>query len=77
MYLGGPSKPPTPAEYAVLFVAASAGSIILGIAAEIIALRMDAGDHDRAVALSHYGFLFIALGVGIGVVFWLFRRLKD
>jgi hypothetical protein len=77
MYLGGPTKSPTPAEYAVLFVLGSASLIVLGVVAEVFALRLPPEDHERAVALGRFGLIFIGVGIGIALVFWLFRRLTD
>ena len=73
----GHVKPPTPADYAVLFVLGSVVLIGLGVVAEILALQAPPEDHERAVALSRFGLLFIGFGIGIAVVFWLFRRLSD
>ena len=70
-------KPPTPADYAVIFVLGSAVLIGLGIVAEIFALRAPPEEHGRAVALSLYGLLSIGVGMVTALIYWIYRRLSD
>ena len=72
-----PSRKPTPSEYAVLVVFASAVCIILGVVALVVGFRAPAEKHELAVALEYRGAWCLGLGVAIAVAYWLFRQLKD
>lgn len=72
-----PSRQPTPSEYAVLIWSVSLLLIILGIVAIVMGLRAPVEKHDAAVALEYRGAWLLALGLGIQVLYWLYRRLKD
>jgi hypothetical protein len=72
-----PSREPTPSEYAVLVWFISLAFIILGIVALVVGLRAPAEKHDLAVALEHRGAWSLGIGLGIQIVYWLYRRLRD
>ena len=72
-----PTKRPTRAEFAVLVVCFSALCIVLGLVALVVAFRAAPEKHDLAVALAHYGWRTLILGVVIGMAFWLVRRFKN
>ncbi len=70
-----PSKKPTPAEYSVLVVFASALFIILGIVALVMGFRAPPEKHELAVALEYRGAGCLGFGVAIAFVFWLYHRI--
>jgi hypothetical protein len=72
-----PSKPSTPSEYAVLIVAVSALFIATGIGALVMAYRAPEAKHELAGQAAHLGLWSLGIGVGIAVVFWLFRRFSN
>ena len=51
--------------------------IVLGIVALVVGLRAPAEKHEVAVALEHRGAWCLVVGLGILLVYWLYRRLKD
>ena len=72
-----PTKRPTREEYAVIVVASSVLCIAVGIVALVVAFQAPSEKHDLAVALAQRGGWSIAIGVGIGFAYWLFRRFKN
>lgn len=72
-----PTKPPTPAEYAVLAVTISAALIIFGAIALVSAFLISAKDHAAASAQVYLGSWSIALGLLVALSFWLARRFKN
>ena len=76
-YPGGPTKPPTPAEYMVLAVFVAVVLIVLGVVALVMAFRASGEQHALAMALTHRGLWAIGIGLFIVGVLWLLRRLKD
>jgi hypothetical protein len=77
MWFFGPSKPPTPSEYAVLVVSSSILFVVVGIIALVFAIRAPESKHELAVALAYRGFWCLGIGVVIAFAYWLYRRLKD
>jgi len=61
----------------VLVVFMSAGFIVLGVIALVVAFRAPPEKHHLAVALAHRGLWSMGVGAAIGVAYALFRRLKD
>jgi hypothetical membrane protein len=76
-WIFGPSKKSTPAEYAVLVVSSSVLFILLGIIMLVVASRAPDSKHELAATVAHRGFWCLVIGIGIGFVYWLYRRLKD
>jgi hypothetical protein len=72
-----PSREPTPAEYAVLVVFLSAGFIIVGLIALVVAFRAPSEKHALAVALAYRGLWSLGIGVAIAAAYWVYRRLRD
>jgi hypothetical protein len=76
-YLPEPSKPPTPAEYAVLAVGASALFIALGLVGLGFRFFAHPQNRDVATVLLHGSEWALGIGVFIGFVYWLVRRLTE
>ena len=72
-----PSKPPTPAEYAVIVAVVAVLFIALGLAALVVAFRAPPANHELALDLEHRGLWSVGIGLGIAVLFWLSRRFRD
>jgi hypothetical protein len=72
-----PSKRPTPSEYAVIAVVISGALILLGTVALIAAFRAPPEKHGVALRLVHYGGWSLGIGLFVGFMFWLARRLMD
>lgn len=77
MILPNPTKPPTPSEYAVIFVVLAGLLIAFGVVALVMAFHAPPKKHALAVALEHRGFLSLGLGAIFAGIFWLYRRLTD
>lgn len=71
-----PTKPPTPAEFAVLAMFVSAAFIVMGVVALVVAWRAPAEKHELAANAMNAGFWSVSTGVAIAVAFWLYRRLS-
>ena len=71
-----PSRPTTPAEYAVLVVFGAVFFIVLGIVMVAVALRAPPEKHELAVVVGHRGLWSVGIGVAIAVAYWLYRRVK-
>jgi hypothetical protein len=76
-FFPGPSKPPTPADYAVIAVCASGLLIILGLVGFGFRIFGAPQKAEVAAALTHYSGWSLAIGVFIGFSFWLARRFTD
>lgn len=74
MCLPDPTKPPTPAEYAVITVVIAGLLIIFGVVGLVVAFRAPPEKHELALALEHRAFLSLGIGIGIAFVYWLIRR---
>jgi uncharacterized YccA/Bax inhibitor family protein len=72
-----PTKPPTPAEYAVIAILFSAILIGLGIVGLVIAFRFPPEKHDAAMALEHYAGWSLAIGIMVAVFIWLIRKITN
>jgi hypothetical protein len=77
MWFFPPSKKPTPSEYAVLVVSSSILFIVVGVVALVFAIRAPESKHEAAAALAQRGYWCLGIGVGIALVYWLYRRLKE
>jgi hypothetical protein len=72
-----PTKPPTPAESAVLAVTISAALIIFGAIALVSAFLISTKDHAAAMTQVYLGAWSIGLGLLVALGFWLARRFKN
>jgi len=77
MILPEPTKPPTGSEYAVIVWLIAGLLMAFGIAAFVIGFRAPPQKHGVAIALEHCALWSFGLGVGIGAIYLLFRRLTD
>jgi cell division protein FtsW (lipid II flippase) len=73
----GPSRQPTPAEYFVIFLLITVSLVAIGVIALVAASRATPEKHDVSVQLVRLGICSLGLGVGIIVVYWIYRRCKD
>jgi len=69
-----PTQKPTPSEYAVLAVLASAVFIVLGVIALVVAVRAPEEKQEIAATVMRGGFVSLGIGLTIAVLFWLYRR---
>ncbi len=76
-FLPDPTEPPTPSEYAVIAIGASALLIVLGLAGFAVRAFAAPEKAEIAAALAHYSAWSLGIGLYIGVSYWLFRRLSD
>lgn len=72
-----PTRPPTPAEFAVIALLIAGSMIALGIVGFIFAFRVPPEKHELALALEHYSGWSLGMGVGVVLVFWLVRKLTQ
>lgn len=72
-----PSKRPTPSEYAVIAVGASALLILLGLVGFGFRILAAPQKPELAAALVYYSSWSLGIGIFIGFSYWLFRRLID
>ena len=72
-----PTKPPTPAEYAVLAVSVAVILIALGVIALISAFLASPKDHAAAMTQVYLGSWSIGLGLLVALGFWFARRYKN
>jgi hypothetical protein len=71
------TKPPTPAEFAVIAALISGSLIVFGIVGFVIAFRALQGKHELALTLEHYSASSIGIGIGIALIAWLVRKLAN
>lgn len=69
-----PTQKPTPSEYAVLTVLASAVCIVLGVVALVVAFRAPEEKQELAAVVMRGGWVSLGIGLTIAVAFRLFRR---
>ena len=72
-----PSRETTPSEYAVLVWFFALGSLDVGTIELLLGIRAPAENHDVAVELEQRGGWCMMIGLGILLVYWIYRRLKD
>ena len=72
-----PSNRPTRSEYAVLFVGASGGLMILEYSVLVMSSRASSMHPAAAAALAVKGWWCLGIGAGLGLAFWAFRQLMD
>jgi hypothetical protein len=75
MWIPLPTRRPTPGEYAAIALVTSAGLIVSGVIALVVAFAAPAEKHATAVGLMQYAAWSLGSGPFLIFVVWLVRRL--